>query len=70
MHDNLTGCIEMGRKKYNQNMKWFKQTDFNDLEIKYGDGMHIRQSNESVVLDKKGAKKLIKELKGFVSAKN
>ena len=54
-------------KKHNQLTKDFKQKEFNDIRIKYGCGLHIQQSSESIVLDKIGARKLLKELKGWLN---
>lgn len=53
-------------KKHSQLTKDFKQKDFNDIRVKYGCGVHIQQNGESVVLDKTGARKLIKELQAWV----
>lgn len=54
-------------KKHSQKTKDFKQKDFSNIRVKYGCGAHIQQSNESIVLDKQGAKKLIKELSSWIN---
>ncbi|WP_378347455.1 hypothetical protein [Acinetobacter baumannii] len=55
--------------KHSQATKDFKQKHYQDIRVKYGCGVCIQQGGEAVVLDKVGAKKLIKELSSWIDSK-
>ncbi|QIW91621.1 hypothetical protein vBAbaMD22_108 [Acinetobacter phage vB_AbaM_D22] len=52
--------------KHKQETKDFKQKNFQNIRVKYGCGVCLQQGGEAVVLDKVGARKLIKELSAWV----
>ncbi|AJK27220.1 hypothetical protein BRC2024_KCUCJSVR_CDS_0064 [Acinetobacter phage vB_AbaM_KissB] len=55
--------------KHSQATKDFKQKHYQDIRVKYGCGVCLQQGGEAVVLDKVGAKKLIKELSSWIDSK-